>query len=147
MKAQVNQMVNEIHAQNVNMGWYDNLEYQDKYEKLTNELGFSPNTASLILNALDIKEDGIIDVAKKLLLVHSETSEATEGYRKNLMDDKLPHRTMFEVELADIVIRVMDLAGACNLDLGGAMEEKIKYNSTRADHKKENRQKENGKKF
>jgi hypothetical protein len=54
-------------------------------------------------------------VAEKLLLVHSEVSEATEGFRKNLPDDKLPHRSMVEVELADAIIRIFDLAGALGL--------------------------------
>ena len=34
-----------------------------------------------------------------------------------------------------------------NLDLGGAIIEKLLYNSTRADHKIENRMKENGKTY
>lgn len=42
--------------------------------------------------------------SSKLCLVHSEISEAMEGDRKDLMDDKLPHRKMREVELADAVI-------------------------------------------
>lgn len=86
-------------------------------------------------------------VAEKLLLIHSEVSEATEGYRKGLQDDHLPHRSMVEVELADALIRICDLAGAMNLDLGGAVAEKLAYNAKRADHKPENRAKEGGKKF
>jgi NTP pyrophosphatase (non-canonical NTP hydrolase) len=87
------------------------------------------------------------NVGELLCLVHSEISEAMEGYRKNLMDDKLPHREMIEVELADAIIRIFDLAGSMGMDLGGAFEEKIIYNSHREDHKIENRVKENGKKF
>src|SRR4051812_41087862 len=64
-------------------------------------------------------------VPAKLCLIHSEISEAMEGHRKGLMDDHLPHRTMIEVELADAVIRIADLAGALGLDLGGAIAEKM----------------------
>jgi NTP pyrophosphatase (non-canonical NTP hydrolase) len=82
-----------------------------------------------------------------LCLIHSEISEAMEGERKDLMDDKLPHRKMAEVELADAVIRICDYAGAHGYDLGGALVEKLKYNMSRADHKPENRAQVNGKKF
>lgn len=82
-----------------------------------------------------------------LCLIHSEISEAMEGERKGLMDDKLPHRPMAEVELADALIRIFDYAGAHGYDLGGAVMEKLRYNAKRADHQPENRLKEGGKKF
>lgn len=87
------------------------------------------------------------EVGTMLALIHSEVSEALEGFRKDLMDDHLPHRPMAEVELADAVIRIFDLAGSQGFDLGGAFSEKIEYNLRRVDHKREARNKENGKKF
>lgn len=87
------------------------------------------------------------NVAEKLCLIHSEISEAMEGQRKGLQDDKLPHRAMIEVELADAVIRCFDLAGAMGLDLGGAIAEKLEFNANRADHKLENRRAAGGKTF
>jgi NTP pyrophosphatase (non-canonical NTP hydrolase) len=86
-------------------------------------------------------------VGEKLMLIVSEVSEAMEGHRKNLMDDKLPHRKMIEVELADAVIRIFDLAGAMGLDMGGAIMEKMQYNATREDHKIENRRAKGGKAY
>lgn len=78
-------------------------------------------------------------VGEKLMLCVSELAEAMEGHRKSLMDDKLPHRSMVEVELADAVIRIADLAGAMGLDLGGAIAEKMAFNAIRPDHKLEAR--------
>ena len=51
------------------------------------------------------------DINTKFVLVISELMEALEGDRKNLMDDKLPHRKMLEVELADALIRMLDIGG------------------------------------
>lgn len=87
-----------------------------------------------------------LNVGERMALIHSEISEAFEAYRKNLMDDHLPGRKGIEVELADAVIRICDLAGAENLDLAGAIMDKLEYNRNRADHKIENRLLENGKK-
>jgi len=86
-------------------------------------------------------------ITNKLCLIHSEVSEAMEGYRKDLMDDHLPSRKMAEVELADAMIRILDLAGASGFDLGGAMVEKLVYNIKRKDHQSESREQEDGKKF
>jgi hypothetical protein len=85
--------------------------------------------------------------ANKLCLIHSEISEAMEGDRRKLMDDKLPHRPMREVELADAVIRIFDLAGGYDLDLPGAIAEKLAFNAQRADHKPENRAAAGGKAY
>lgn len=87
------------------------------------------------------------NVPEMLCLIHSEISEAMEGHRKSLNDDKLPHRPMIEVELADAMIRILDLAGGLDLDLAGAMAEKMAFNTRRPDHKLENRAKEGGKAY
>lgn len=87
------------------------------------------------------------NVGELLMLVVSELAEAMEGHRKNLHDDKLPHRRMFEVELADAIIRIADICGGLHFDLGGAFEEKMDYNAVRVDHTHAHRMSDHGKKY
>jgi hypothetical protein len=182
----INNLAQDIYKQNVQVGWWDD-----------------PNRC----------------LYQTLQLVSTEIAEATEGERKNLMDDHLPHRKMGEVELADSLIRVLDIGGYLKLtynpleqphrwcleeqdsigkqhlainatiisfayaleeflnakthythelllttysimissilhvadrnsyDIKAATHEKHAYNKTRADHKRENREKEHGKMF
>ena len=121
----------KIHQGNVDAGWWTDL---DTLQSLAEECRIRTRFGKAL-------------VAEKLALIHSEVSEAMEGARKNLMDDKLPHRKMIEVELADAVIRILDLAGALQLDLAGAIQEKLAYNAVREDHKVENRKAEGGKSY
>lgn len=88
-----------------------------------------------------------VNIPEKLCLIHSEISEAMEGHRKGLMDDKLPNRPMLEVELADAVIRIFDLAGGIGADVAGAIAEKLAFNAQREDHKPENRRLAGGKAY
>lgn len=124
----IKQLTDLIHEINVKAGWWTDIKTG---ESLESKQGEQPKR----------------NVPEMLCLVHSEVSEAMEGFRKNLMDDKLPHRPMLEVELADAVIRILDMCGGLGLDLQGAIFEKLSYNMQREDHKLENRLKENGKKF
>lgn len=179
----INKLAKEIHEQNCAVGWWD--------------------------------EENPCLLTKSQLCI-TEVAEATEGARKDLMDDHLPHRKMEEVELADCLIRVLDLGahtgshyfetdtleqmapelnanknnpaglhflisagcigfGAAffktnqqptdhvmysalidtiiyvaelrGFNLFEATKEKFEYNKTRADHKRENRAKDGGKKF
>ncbi len=118
----LNELCREIHEDNVKAGWWTD-----------------PKTGESIKDTRNVPE--------MLMLIVSEVAEALEGLRKDLPDDKLPHRKMFEVELADTCIRIFDLAGAKGLDLDGAIAEKRAYNAHRADHKIENRLKPGGKAF
>lgn len=87
-------------------------------------------------------------VAEKLLLVHSEITEAVEEYRKGnpfrltyefdqegmmRQASSLPIAKPegFPTELADAVIRILDLAEACGIDLEGEIERKMEHNLTR----------------
>ena len=99
------------------------------------------------------KDHGFFDkeknIGEMLCLIHSEVSEALEADRKDnycgtingpvyggdndgfghYFEEKIKHT--FEDEMADIVIRVMDLCAFKNIDLEAHIKAKMRYNSLR----------------
>jgi len=74
------------------------------------------------------------NIGNKCALIHSEVSEFFEGYRKGKHvepDEHCPNNTNQSIELADIIIRVADLAGYLCIDLEDAIKAKMDYNKGR----------------
>ena len=67
---------------------------------------------------------GVDNTPEKLMLIVTEVSEAMEAHRKNDWPN-------FKEELADIIIRVMDLTNALGINLELEMEKKMKINYDR----------------
>lgn len=124
-KFMLTMLADEVHADNVKAGWWTDLHTGEDLH-------------------------GKRNVGEMLCLVHSEISEAMEGHRKKLMDDKLPHHPMLKVELIDAMIRILDLLGSEGNQehpAGLIFQEKREFNANRADHKPENRLADGGKAF
>ena len=67
-----------------------------------------------------------------IALMHSELSEALEFLRHgNPADDKIPAYSGAEAELADVVIRLMDMAQGRGWKVAEALVEKLAFNRTR----------------
>jgi len=97
----------EIHKNAVLHGWWDGVSTPEEKHKL---------------------------IPEKLLLIITEVAEATEDYRNGSMDTFLGAGGKpegFWVEVADAVIRILDLAGAMGVDLEHIIEVKHEYNKTR----------------
>lgn len=67
-----------------------------------------------------------------LALVGTELAEAVEAIRHgNPPDDKIPEHSGAAAELADVVLRAMDLAHARGWDVAGALVAKLEMNRSR----------------
>jgi NTP pyrophosphatase (non-canonical NTP hydrolase) len=78
---------------------------------------------------------GNTNIGEKLMLIVTEVAEAMECYRENEMyNAKTPEGKPvgFASELADVFIRIGDLAGHLDIDLDKAVADKMAYNETRS---------------
>lgn len=75
---------------------------------------------------------------ESLALIHSEVSEVLEDWRRGrainvivYTEGQLPKPDGIPIEFADIIIRVLDLCAAYNIDIDQAIKEKMIYNALR----------------
>jgi NTP pyrophosphatase (non-canonical NTP hydrolase) len=81
------------------------------------------------------------NIGEALMLVVTELSEGLEAHRKGIFAPKqrLPMdkfeaeiKDTFEDEIADSIIRLLDLAGGLGIDIDYHVMAKLEYNKTRA---------------
>jgi len=77
---------------------------------------------------------------ESLALIHSEVSEALEDWRRGLslnavqyevLHGHTPKPTGIPIEFADIIIRVLELCAAYEIDIDSAVREKMAHNKGR----------------
>jgi NTP pyrophosphatase (non-canonical NTP hydrolase) len=114
----------ESHGNSVAKGFYDGVDLLNDKEAIGNKLMLIVGEAS------EAHEEIRAGIDPKLTYYPTKNLEPTPTER--MFAQKGPHKPEgVPSELADIVIRVLDLAGALEIDLADAIKEKAAYNSTR----------------
>jgi NTP pyrophosphatase (non-canonical NTP hydrolase) len=102
----LNELAKEVHANSVEHGWWE-----------------------------DERPFGEV-----IALIHQELSEALEEYRQGHEYEEVYYSTGtngklkpegIPIELADVVIRILDFVGWAEIDIDKAIADKVEYNKTR----------------
>lgn len=71
------------------------------------------------------------NIGEMIALVHGEVAEAMQHVYKGEADkpsEKIPNHTKLEEELADAIIRILDISAGLELHLPAALLAKMQYN-------------------
>ena len=108
-------LIKEIHENASKKGFWDDW-YQIKGSK---------KHKGLKIESLTVEKNMINNaIGNRLMMITGEVAEAQEGLRKDDYEN-------FKEELADIVIRVFDLAGGLDIDLEAEILSKMSKNKLR----------------
>lgn len=117
----LNKMAREINVNSHMKGFWDDMNISiEKLQSHNIEYGCPNNDEKATKDAY---------ISQKLLLVISEISEATEAMRSNKYG--LEEKNTFEDELADSIIRILDLCAELNIDIEKQIDWKMKINKQR----------------
>ena len=126
-----NSLARVVHEMALDKGWWDDSEDIKLLRAHINESHPAGTIKPRLLEAVERLAER--NEGEMLCLIHSELSEALEGLRHgNPQSEKTPEVSSVEEELADVIIRIMDMARQRCWDVGGAVAAKIQMNAGRA---------------
>lgn len=107
--------------------------------RLDTDVGKPLNALAMAIHEWGVRKgwnDSDLKLAEKMLLIHSEISEAFEHYRDGLdLADIVYHKNGkpdgFGIELIDAMIRILHLCALIGLDIDKLMAIKMEYNESR----------------
>jgi NTP pyrophosphatase (non-canonical NTP hydrolase) len=125
-----NALATEAHDTAVSKGWWSN-EDAELLAVISTCARMSPKDSDALIeiaSKISNKNDG-----EMIALMHSELSEALEALRHgNPPDDKVPEFSGVEAELADVIIRIFDLASQRGWRVAEALVAKMEMNKGRS---------------
>ena len=111
---------------NVTNGWYDGDVYVPTADAA---IALASLMASEVFEGIEEIRNGEPVTLNYYVSPAGQKTTDKEGYVE--LFGKLPKPEGFPSELADVVIRALDIASRWGIDLEGAIREKIAYNATR----------------
>jgi NTP pyrophosphatase (non-canonical NTP hydrolase) len=146
----LNYMAMEVQECNIAKGWYEDDPMVEKFDKwLDGQEELDRETKRRIMKRVS-NFFGPRRFGEDIALLHSEVSEALEAYRSGGLEDQTEQLTPgvtveldgvvtpvlakpegVGAELADILVRLLDTAKRCEVDLFAEWRRKVDYNWTR----------------
>lgn len=111
-------------------------------------IGLNESAKTILKNNIEKGFDDAYNLGELLMLITSELSEALESHRKGKFSNwvsyqkdlsdcgeiesfKLHIKDTFEDEIADAIIRLLDLVGRLNIDIEKHINAKVSFNKSR----------------
>jgi NTP pyrophosphatase (non-canonical NTP hydrolase) len=133
----IKEFIDNAHKQAINSGFYDCEKCEGKGFIILRRNKSLIQKKCQLCNSTGKQQNK--NIGEILMLIVSELGEALEAHRKNNTYDNIEYPeditkkllNCFEIEIADVFIRLSDMCGYLNIDIEKFINIKMDYNKTR----------------